>query len=49
MIEHVAERTSKGLIKVITKPNGQVLGVSVIGPHAGGIIISLVSCDHTPA
>ena len=34
-----AERTSKGLIKVITKPNGQVLGVSVVGPHAGELLL----------
>ena len=34
-----AKRTSQRLIKVITKPKGQVLGVSVVGPHAGELLL----------
>lgn len=33
-----AERDTRGLIKVVTKPNGNVLGASVVGANAGDII-----------
>ena len=33
-----AERETTGFIKVITKPNGQILGASIVGEHAGEVI-----------
>ncbi len=33
-----AERTPSGLIKVIVRPNGEILGASIVGPHAGELI-----------
>jgi pyruvate/2-oxoglutarate dehydrogenase complex dihydrolipoamide dehydrogenase (E3) component len=34
----VAERTTEGFIKVITKKNGEILGCTVVGPAAGELI-----------
>lgn len=31
----VAERTTRGLVRVITKKNGKILGASIAGPQAG--------------
>lgn len=31
----VAENKIKGLVKVVTKSNGKILGASIVGPHAG--------------
>ena len=31
----VAENKTKGLVKVVTKSNGKILGASIVGPHAG--------------
>ena len=33
-----AERATAGFIKVITKPNGKILGASIVGKNAGEII-----------
>ena len=33
-----AERQIDGLIKVITRPNGRILGAAVVGPQAGELI-----------
>ncbi|MEM7225735.1 MAG: mercuric reductase [Pseudomonadota bacterium] len=33
-----AERQTTGLIKVITAPNGRILGATIVGPHAGELI-----------
>jgi len=33
-----AERYTDGLIKIITAKNGKILGVSMVGPHAGDLI-----------
>ncbi len=33
-----AERATSGLIKVILKPNGHILGASIVGRHAGELI-----------
>ncbi|MDA1099390.1 MAG: FAD-dependent oxidoreductase [Proteobacteria bacterium] len=33
-----AERDTTGLIKIVTAKNGRVLGVSMVGPHAGELI-----------
>lgn len=33
-----AERMTDGMIKVITKPNGLILGAGIVGPHAGELI-----------
>ena len=33
-----AERSYDGLVKVVTKPNGLILGASIVGPHAGELI-----------
>jgi len=32
------ERTTHGLIKVVTRRNGRILGASILGPHAGELI-----------
>jgi pyruvate/2-oxoglutarate dehydrogenase complex dihydrolipoamide dehydrogenase (E3) component len=34
----VAERTTEGFIKVITKKNGEILGCTIVGPAAGELI-----------
>jgi dihydrolipoamide dehydrogenase len=34
-----AERSTNGLIKVITNKSGQVLGASIVGPHAGELLL----------
>jgi pyruvate/2-oxoglutarate dehydrogenase complex dihydrolipoamide dehydrogenase (E3) component len=34
----VAERTTEGFIKVITKKNGEILGCTIVGPEAGELI-----------
>ena len=34
-----AERTTDGLIKVVTTKKGQVLGASIVGPHAGELLL----------
>ena len=31
----VAENKTKGLVKVVSKSNGRILGASIVGPHAG--------------
>ncbi len=31
----IAERTTKGKVRVITNHRGKILGASIIGPHAG--------------
>ena len=33
-----AERATEGLIKVIARPNGRILGASILGAHAGELI-----------
>ena len=33
-----AERKTAGLIKIVTKPNGTILGAGIVGPHAGETI-----------
>ncbi|MAH83913.1 MAG: dihydrolipoamide dehydrogenase [Rhodospirillaceae bacterium TMED8] len=33
-----AEGVSDGLVKVIVKPNGRILGAAIVGPHAGELI-----------
>jgi pyruvate/2-oxoglutarate dehydrogenase complex dihydrolipoamide dehydrogenase (E3) component len=33
-----AERTTDGLIKVIARPNGRILGAAIVGPQAGDLI-----------
>jgi pyruvate/2-oxoglutarate dehydrogenase complex dihydrolipoamide dehydrogenase (E3) component len=33
-----AERMTDGLIKVIARPNGRILGAAIVGPHAGDLI-----------
>jgi len=33
-----AERTTDGLIKVLATPKGRILGVHILGPHAGELI-----------
>ncbi|MEM9013761.1 MAG: FAD-dependent oxidoreductase [Pseudomonadota bacterium] len=33
-----AERNTIGLVKVVTKPNGEILGASILGPGAGDLI-----------
>jgi pyruvate/2-oxoglutarate dehydrogenase complex dihydrolipoamide dehydrogenase (E3) component len=33
-----AERDTAGMIKIITAKNGRVLGVSMVGPHAGDLL-----------
>ena len=33
-----AERKASGLVKVITKPDGTILGAGIVGPHAGETI-----------
>jgi len=37
-----AERETDGLIKVITSKKGRVLGASIVGPHAGELILPWV-------
>jgi pyruvate/2-oxoglutarate dehydrogenase complex dihydrolipoamide dehydrogenase (E3) component len=32
------ERTTHGLVKVVTRKNGRILGASILGPHAGELI-----------
>ena len=32
------ERDDAGLIKVLTRPNGRILGAAIVGPHAGELI-----------
>ena len=32
------ERDTEGFIKVITRPNGRILGCTIVGPHAGELI-----------
>ncbi|MCZ6604179.1 MAG: FAD-dependent oxidoreductase [Alphaproteobacteria bacterium] len=34
-----AERTTDGLIKVITGPRGRILGAGIAGPHAGELLL----------
>jgi pyruvate/2-oxoglutarate dehydrogenase complex dihydrolipoamide dehydrogenase (E3) component len=38
----IAERTTDGLVKVITSKKGVVLGVGIVGPHAGELIQSWI-------
>jgi pyruvate/2-oxoglutarate dehydrogenase complex dihydrolipoamide dehydrogenase (E3) component len=33
-----AERTTHGLVKVVTRKNGRIVGASILGPHAGELI-----------
>ncbi|GEO40867.1 dihydrolipoamide dehydrogenase [Skermanella aerolata] len=33
-----AERETEGRVKVLTLPNGRILGASIVGPHAGELI-----------
>ena len=33
-----AERETEGKVKVLTLPNGRILGASIVGPHAGELI-----------
>jgi pyruvate/2-oxoglutarate dehydrogenase complex dihydrolipoamide dehydrogenase (E3) component len=33
-----AERDTEGKVKVLTLPNGRILGASIVGPHAGELI-----------
>ena len=33
-----AERQTDGLIKVVLRPNGHILGAAIVGPHAGELI-----------
>ena len=33
-----AERRTDGLIKVVIRPNGAILGAAIVGPHAGELI-----------
>lgn len=33
-----AERETRGQIKVVTRPNGKILGASIVGPQAGELI-----------
>ena len=33
-----AERDTNGMIKIITAKNGKILGVSMVGPHAGDLL-----------
>jgi pyruvate/2-oxoglutarate dehydrogenase complex dihydrolipoamide dehydrogenase (E3) component len=33
-----AERETHGLVKVVTRRNGKILGASILGPHAGDLI-----------
>lgn len=33
-----SERETDGLIKVVTRPNGRILGASIVGAHAGELI-----------
>jgi pyruvate/2-oxoglutarate dehydrogenase complex dihydrolipoamide dehydrogenase (E3) component len=37
-----AERETEGLIKIIVTPKGRVLGASIVGPHAGELIMPWV-------
>ena len=37
-----AERTTDGLIKVITAKKGRIVGASIVGPHAGELILPWV-------
>ena len=37
-----AERDRRGLLKVVTKKNGEILGASFAGPHAGDLILPWV-------
>ena len=32
------ERDTEGFIKVVTRPNGRILGCTIVGPHAGELI-----------
>ncbi len=32
------ERDTEGFIKVVTRPNGHILGCTIVGPHAGELI-----------
>lgn len=34
----IADGQSQGFIKVLTKPNGKLLGAAIVGPHAGELI-----------
>ena len=38
----LAERADEGLIKLVVKPSGQVLGASIVGRHAGELILPWV-------
>ncbi len=33
-----AERRTEGLIKIVVRPNGRILGAGIVGPHAGELI-----------
>jgi pyruvate/2-oxoglutarate dehydrogenase complex dihydrolipoamide dehydrogenase (E3) component len=33
-----AERETHGLVKVVTRANGKILGASILGPHAGDLV-----------
>ena len=37
-----AERDTAGMIKIVTAKNGRVLGASIVGPHAGELILPWV-------
>ena len=32
------ERDTEGFIKVVTRPNGRILGCTIVGPHAGELV-----------
>ena len=34
----VTERTTNGLIRIVTKKSGQIIGASIVGPHAGELL-----------
>ncbi|MBI1251932.1 MAG: dihydrolipoamide dehydrogenase [Alphaproteobacteria bacterium] len=37
----VAERDSEGFCKIVTKKNGQILGCSIVGAHAGDLLAEM--------